>query len=117
MLKGLVSIIVPVYNCEAYIRRCIESILRQTYRNVEVILINDGSTDQSENICREYQKQDKRIRLYNQENQGVSVSRNYGLSVAEGEFIQFVDGDDSILDNMTQELVKCIQEQETDMVV
>ncbi len=92
----LISIIVPVYNSEKYLKECISSILNQTYKKFELILINDGSTDNSLSICEIYRHKDDRINLINQENSGVSVARNKGLEVANGEWITFIDSDDYI---------------------
>lgn len=91
-----ISVIVPVYRVEAYLPRCLDSILAQSYSNLEVILVDDGSPDQSGEICDEYARRDKRIRVIHQINQGVSAARNAGLAVATGEWIGFVDGDDWI---------------------
>jgi len=92
----LISIIIPVYNTEKYLIRCIESVINQTYKNLQIILINDGSTDSSGTICNDYAKIDKRIQVIHQENSGVSSARNYGIDVALGEWIGFVDSDDWI---------------------
>lgn len=113
----MISIIVPVYNVEEYLEECIESIKNQTYSNIEVILINDGSTDNSQVICERYCQQDPRFHLINQANQGQSVARNNGVAVSTGELITFVDSDDVVsakyLENlyayMTEEidLIEC----------
>lgn len=95
-MKNLVSIIVPIYNCEPYLHKCIDSLINQTYENLEIILINDGSTDNSLKIAQAYANKDKRIHLINQNKSGVSTSRNQGLDVARGEFISFIDADDWI---------------------
>ena len=92
----MISVIVPVYNVEPYLRECIESILGQTYRDFELILVNDGSTDDSGTICDEYAAQDTRIRVLHQKNSGVSVARNVGLDSVQGEYITFVDSDDRV---------------------
>ena len=92
----MISVIVPVYNVEPYLRECIESILGQTYRDFELILVNDGSTDDSGTICDEYAAQDTRIRVLHQKNSGVSVARNVGLDSVQGEYIAFVDSDDRV---------------------
>ncbi|MCX0389374.1 glycosyltransferase, partial [Clostridium perfringens] len=89
-----ISIIVPVYNSEKYIDRCIESLLNQTLKNIEIIIINDGSTDKSEEIIKYYSKSDKRVVLINKKNGGVSSARNLGIEKANGKYISFVDSDD-----------------------
>ena len=94
MLK--VSIIVPIYNMEQYLNRCLESIINQTYENIEIILINDGSKDNSLEICKNYAKKDNRIMIIDQKNSGVSSARNSGLDKATGEYLAFVDPDDWI---------------------
>lgn len=96
MHARLVSVIVPVYNVEDYLRECIDSIIKQTYSHLEIILVDDGSTDGSGAICDEYASKDNRIRVIHQENKGVSVARNQGLNIATGEFISFIDSDDRI---------------------
>lgn len=93
MDAGLISIIVPVYNAEAYLTRCIDSLCGQTYRNLEIILVDDGSKDASGAICDRYAEQDKRIRVIHQLNSGVSAARNRALSVAHGKYIGFVGRD------------------------
>lgn len=92
----MISVIVPVYNTEKYLRRCIDSILAQTYKDFELILIDDGSTDNSGLICDEYEKNYNRIRVIHQQNSGVSVARNEGVKVSEGNYIVFIDSDDWI---------------------
>ena len=104
----LISVIVPVYNIEQYLNRCIASIRQQTYRNLELILVDDGSTDTSGKICDAAAKEDKRIKVYHKENGGSSSARNLGLQHAEGEYIGFVDSDDYIDENMYEELVQAI---------
>lgn len=92
----MISVIVPVYNAEKYLRRCIDSVLGSTYDDFEIILVNDGSTDKSPVICDEYARQDSRIKVIHQKNQGVSSARNIGLDNCEGHWIVFVDSDDFI---------------------
>lgn len=108
--EGLISIVVPVYNVSNYLRRCLDSILKQTYSKFEIILVNDGSTDGSAAICQEYLEKDSRIRLVHQENQGPSAARNLGISLATGEYLIFIDSDDFVedvyLENLHQTLVK-----------
>lgn len=103
---GLVSVVVPVYNSEVFLERCVNSILNQTYNNIEVILINDGSNDSSGEICDLLARQDKRVKVLHQPNSGVSTARNNGINKAKGKFIQFVDSDDYIEDIMTEILIK-----------
>ena len=93
------SIIIPVYNAGAHIRQCLDSILDQKFEDYELLLINDGSTDNSENICNEYAEKDKRVKVYHQKNSGVSAARNKGLEQSKGEWITFVDSDDYIREN------------------
>lgn len=113
----LISVIVPVYNGEAYIEECVESILNQTYPTFEVILVNDGSRDASGEICEALQKKDGRIRVYHQENQGAAVARNFGLKQSQGEVISFVDADDSIDKEMFQDMLTMLIQEELDMVI
>lgn len=96
MQQTKVSIIVPVYNAEKYIEACIQSVLKQTYTDWELVLVDDGSTDESINICRSYADKDARIQVISQKNQGVSAARNTGLANAHGEYITFVDSDDEL---------------------
>ncbi|MBP5466415.1 MAG: glycosyltransferase [Clostridia bacterium] len=92
----LISVVIPVYNVEKYLGRCLDSIVGQTYRNLEIILVNDGSIDASYDICKEYAQKDKRIRIISRENRGVSASRNEGVSVATGKYLAFIDSDDAV---------------------
>ena len=96
MTTPVLSIIVPVYNVEKYLARCIDSILAQTFTDFELILVDDGSTDNSGEICDEYAGKDPRIIVIHKENGGVSSARNHGLDIARGEYITFVDSDDQI---------------------
>ena len=105
----MVSIIVPIYNTEQYLRKCIESILNQTYKNLEIILINDGSIDKSGLICDEYAYSDSRINVIHNVNSGVSAARNIGLDNASGKYITFVDSDDYIEKNYIETLVNAIE--------
>jgi glycosyltransferase involved in cell wall biosynthesis len=99
-MNPMISIIVPVFNVENFIHLCIESILSQIFQDFELILVNDGSTDQSGDICEEYSKKDKRIIVIHKENRGQSSARNIGISVAKGNFIGFIDSDDWIQSDM-----------------
>ena len=106
-MHELISVIINVYNGEKFIRKCLESILNQTYNNLEILIINDGSTDNTLNICNEYS--DKRIRIINQKNMGLSYSRNVGIENAKGEFLYFVDSDDFIEDDTIEYLYNMYQ--------
>ena len=102
----MISIIVPVYNVEEYLEECLESIRKQTYQDIEVILVNDGSTDGSQAICEYFCQTDKRFRLINQKNQGQSVARNHGVKESLGEYIMFVDSDDVVSLGLLEQLMK-----------
>ena len=117
MEEDLISVIIPVYNVEKYIERCIESITRQTYTNLEIIIIDDGSKDNSKAICQELENQDKRIKVYSQANKGAAAARNYGITKANGEYIGFVDSDDYIELDMYELLLKNIMETNSQLVV
>lgn len=114
-IKPLVSIIIPVYNTENYVRVAIESVLSQSYKNIELILVDDGSTDRSGEICDDYGKRDSRIRIIHQENSGVACARNTGIAHARGELIQFLDSDDEIHEKKTEILVNTILEEHADI--
>jgi len=112
-----ISVIVPIYNVEQYLLRCIDSILAQTFTDFEVLLIDDGSTDNSGKICDEYAKKDNRIRVFHKENSGVSAARNLGLREAVGKFICFCDSDDEMRDCYLQTLISIEEKTDADMVV
>lgn len=115
--KPLVSIILPVYNAKNHIARCIESIRAQTYRDIEIIILNDGSRDISLPVCEMYRKVDDRILLVDKDNSGVSDTRNLGLRLARGKYIQFVDSDDYLDPDYTEHLVTAAEEQQADLVI
>jgi len=118
MQNELISVIVPIYNGENYIEECIASILKQSYQNLEVILINDGSSDNSGDICDNYAKHDCRVKVIHKENGGASSARNAGLDVAKGEFVAFVDSDDHLMDaDMYKRLHKRMTETGADICV
>ena len=106
----MISVIVPVYNVETYLEECLDSIQNQTYTDLEVILVNDGSTDGSKAICERYCKENRHFHLLNQENQGLSAARNTGVAASRGEFIVFVDSDDMILANYLETLMHYMRE-------
>ena len=106
-MKGpLISVIVPVYKVEQYLDRCLQSIVNQTYKNLEIILVDDGSPDNCPQICDEWAKRDKRIKVIHTQNRGVSTARNIGIDVANGQYIGFVDSDDWIEEDMYEFLLK-----------
>ena len=104
MRTPLISVIIPVYNVEKYLRRCLDSVIAQTYQNLEIICVDDGSIDDSGKICDQYAVRDARIKVIHQENQGLSAARNRGIDAADGEYIAFVDSDDYILEDMFERL-------------
>ncbi len=113
----LVSIIVPAYNVEAYLPECLDSLLAQSYENIEILLIDDGSTDNSGAIADEYAKRDHRITVFHQENQGISAARNRGLDAMHGDYVMFVDGDDIVDKNYCQDALYLAIEHHVDIVV
>lgn len=104
MIKPKISVIVPVYNVEKYLNKCIDSILEQTFKDMEIILINDGSTDNSKNICNTYKQKDNRIKVIHKENGGLSDARNVGIDISTGEYIAFIDSDDWVEKTMLEYL-------------
>ena len=115
--NALISVIVPVYNTSQYLPVCIESILCQTYKNLEIILIDDGSTDSSGEICDKYAQKDPRIKVIHKKNAGVSAARNDALKIMTGEYVGFVDSDDTVSPNMYEELYLAIVRSDADIAV
>lgn len=115
MKKDLVSLIVAIYNVEECLERCVESLLVQTYENIEILLINDGSPDNSEEICKKFAESDKRVRYFHKENGGLSSARNFGIKKAEGEYICFIDGDDFMDRRYVETLYKNIKDYDVKM--
>ncbi len=113
----MISVIVPVYNVEKYLERCIDSILKQTYSDLEILLIDDGSSDNSGKICDEYAKKDNRIKVIHKKNGGISDVRNVGIENAKGDYIGFVDSDDYIADDMFETLYKLSNENNADISI
>lgn len=114
---ALVSVIVPVYNVEDYVSRCVESLLAQTYAHIEILLIDDGSQDGSLEICRQYETQDPRVRVFHKENEGLGPTRNYGLHRARGEYIMYVDSDDYVQPATVEKLLNSLLEHQADISV
>lgn len=116
-MEAKISIIVPVYNGELYISKCIDSILSQTFTDFEVIIVNDGSKDKTGEICKEISIKDKRVKIYNKENGGVSSARNHGIDRCSGQYIMFIDSDDWIEQNSLEVLMGNIQNDENDIII
>ena len=112
-----VSVIVPVYNDEQYLADCVDSILRQSYQDIELILVDDGSTDDSPQICENYRERDARVRVLHKVNGGVGSSRNAGLAMATGDYILFVDNDDWLVDDHIEQLYRHLTENDADIAV
>ena len=117
MNQPLVSIILPVYNAQSHLARCVGSVCAQTYRNIEIIILNDGSKDQSLPVCDEFRQKDPRILLVDKANSGVSDTRNLGLKLASGKYVEFVDSDDYLDPDFTERLVAAAEENEADFVI
>lgn len=109
-MESLISVIIPVYNIKEYLPRCVASVCAQTYKNLEIILVDDGSTDGTGELCDELAKKDERIRVYHKENGGSSSARNLGIEKARGEYLGFVDSDDYISEDMYARLYQALQE-------
>ena len=116
-MEKLLSVIIPVYKVEKYISKCIESVIDQTYKNLEIIIVDDGSPDNSGEICEKYARKDSRIQVIHQENQGLSGARNRGLDRATGDYITFVDSDDWIHPNMYEIMMKQFGDSQIEIVV
>lgn len=115
--RNKVTVVIPVYNVKSYLKRCLDSVLNQTYQKLEIIIIDDGSDDGSEIICDDYKKLDNRIRVYHQKNQGLSAARNQGLKMSTGDFIAFVDSDDWIEPDMMEYLQSALMRYQADIAV
>lgn len=115
MDKAVISVIVPIYNKEKYLVKCLESIINQTYQHLEIILVNDGSTDGSLKICQEYEKKDKRIKLISTKNNGAAHARNLAIDIATGNYISFIDADDYIAKDYYEYLLTLIKEYKVDI--
>lgn len=115
--RDLVSVIIPVYNARESLKRCVDSARKQTHSNLEILLVDDGSTDDSLELCLEYEAQDERIRVIHQENRGVASARNAALKQARGHYIQFIDSDDHVREEWTETLLKAVQKHHADLGV
>ena len=116
-MDELISVIIPVYNVQAYLVRCVDSVINQSYDNLEIILVDDGSSDNSSQICDELALKDRRIKVIHKTNGGLSDARNVGLEKSVGDYILFVDSDDFIHQEMVEKMYGIIQKNETDIVV
>ena len=117
MENSLISVIVPVYNAEKYLDKCVNSIINQKYTNLEIILVDDGSKDNSLDLCKKYAEKDNRIKVIHKENGGLSSARNVGLAVARGEYIMFCDPDDLYLPNSCKVMLNEIIKTHADYVI
>ncbi len=113
----LLTLIIPIYNAERYLRRCLDSVMEQTFTDMEVLLMNDGSRDKSLEICREYENRDSRFRVIDKENSGVSDTRNQAMSLARGKYLQFMDSDDWLTPDAVESLVMAAEEEQCDLVI
>ena len=111
-----ISVVMPVYNKEMYLDKTLQCILNQSYKNFEVIIVNDGSTDNTKKICDEYAKKDSRISVYHIENGGVSNARNIGLKYVTGEYIQFIDADDCINEDVFKAYIEILEKDKYDII-
>ena len=116
-MDELISVIVPIYNTEKYLVECVESIRKQTYSNIEIILVDDGSTDASIEICDGFAEKDSRVRVFHKKNEGVAVARNFGIQQSNGQYVVIVDSDDVAVDKMIEVLYTQIKENDADIAV
>lgn len=115
--KELISVVIPVYNVELYLKKCINSVLQQTYKNIEIILVNDGSTDNCKNLCDEFKSLDSRVKVFHKENGGLSDARNYGIKHASGYYITFIDSDDYVKNDFIEKLYNSITYNKCDIAI
>lgn len=116
-MKDLISVILPVYNVEPFVRSCLDSLSKQIYKNFEVLMVNDGSTDNSGFICQQYADSDERFHYFEKENGGLSDARNFGIKEAKGDYITFVDSDDWITEECLLLLIETLKKEQSDIVV
>ncbi len=119
MLKSedLVSVVVPAYNIENYIKKCLDSLVNQTYKNLEILVIDDGSTDGTGRICDEVARKDERVKVFHRTNEGLSEARNFGISKARGEYVALVDGDDYVDEDFVKDMWEAIEEAGADIAI
>lgn len=117
MENELISVIIPVYNVEKYLKECVDSIITQSYKNLEIILVDDGSTDRSGNICEQLSKSDKRISVIHKSNGGLSSARNAGIEASSGNYYMFIDSDDYIKEDMVEHLYRLMIKSDCDMTI
>ena len=115
--QPLISVIVPVYNVEKYLKKCVNSITSQTYENLEILLVDDGSTDSSGQICNEFEKNDARIKVIHKKNGGLSDARNAGLDRAKGQYYAFIDSDDYIQDNTIEIMLNAVKKNKSEIAI
>ena len=116
MRKKLISVIIPIYNTEKYLDDCIRSVIKQSYRYLDIILVNDGSTDKSKSICEKWQQKDERIRLINQKNMGAAMAKNTGLNAIKGDLFIILDSDDLLHEKNIEVLYNCMQKEKSDII-
>lgn len=114
-MNPLISVIVPIYNVEKYLARCVDSIVNQTYKNLEIILVDDGSPDRCPKMCDDYAEKDSRIKVVHKKNGGLSDARNAGMAVATGEYISFIDSDDYVSDDFFECLLDVMNKENSDI--
>ena len=114
-MEELISVIVPIYKVEDYLDRCIQSLVNQTYKNLEIILVDDGSPDDCPRICDEWEKRDQRIKVIHKENGGLSDARNAGMKVMVGAYVSYIDSDDWIAQDMYQKMINAIKKNNADI--
>ena len=117
MDKELISVVIPVYNVAKYLGKCLDSVQRQTYKKLEIILVDDGSTDNSGEICEKYGETDARVRVFHKKNGGLSDARNFGISKAKGRYITFIDSDDYVMPNYVKNLFDLISKYDADIAI
>ena len=116
-MREVVSIIIPVYNVEKYLEKCINSVLEQTFKDIKIILVDDGSTDKSPDICDKYSKKDERVCVIHKKNQGVSEARNTGINNANGKYVIFIDSDDCIDKDLVDKYIQLMERKKADFLV